>query len=120
MYFWGREVGPAESVPVLPVPALKRHPLSIPLFSAQVSIGVSKILSKVMGPQQWADGHQSRAADVSRGQDLGKQITSTGKRLGALMEISTRGRSTRAKTTASALFPTTPPSDRVWQIIDVQ
>lgn len=100
MYLWGREVGPAESVPVLPVPALKRHPPSIPLFSEQESIGVSQILGEAMGPQQWADGRQSRAADASRGQDLGKQITSTGKRLGAPMEISTQGLPTRAKTTA--------------------
>lgn len=100
MYLWGREVGPAESVPVLPVPALERHPPSIPLFSAQVSIRASQTLGEAVGPQHQTDGHQSRAADVSRGQDLGKQITSTGKRLGAPMEISARGLPTRAKTTA--------------------
>lgn len=67
MYLWGREVGPTESVPVLPVPVLKRHPPSIPLYSAQVSIGASQTLGEAMGPQHQADGHQSRAADVSRG-----------------------------------------------------
>lgn len=120
MSLWGREAGLAERVSVLPMPALKRHSLSIPLFNVQVSIDVSQILGEVMGLQQSENGHWSRGADVSRGQDLGNPITSTGKRFGTLMEISTRGLPTRANTIASALFPTAPPSDRVWQVIDMQ
>lgn len=89
MYLWGREVGPAESVSVLAMPALKRQSLSIPSFSVQVSIAVSRILGEVMGLQQSENGHQAWGADVSRGRDLGNPITSTGKRFGTLMKIST-------------------------------
>ena len=89
MYLWGREVGPAESVSVLAMPALKRQSLSIPSFSVLVSIAVSRILGEVMGLQQSENGHQARGADVSGGRDLGNPITSTGKRFVTLMKIST-------------------------------
>ena len=104
MSLWGREAGLAERVSVLPMPALKRHSLSIPLFNVQVSIDVSQILGEVMGLQQSENGHWSRGADVSRGQDLGNPITSTGKRFGTLMELlSSNGQRIGASTSASVL-----------------